>query len=622
MPRTRVQIIVAISVMLSALVAAAPADAACNARSDGANLCPFRVGDNNVLDRCLGAPLAGPDAGKPTALGNSVCDAIKHFNAVQANLGRSAGAMVDQTKRDVDQFVQVTMKGAYNPQSIATYNRVARYPNQLAKDIDGVLKDPTCGSPGALRALKVWFDQQAQNLGAVGRIAQDVGQAITALGPAVPEALKISGEAGKLAVAAGNAGIRAKQELDALKKAADTIHSDLDQLANLDVAGTVATGADLAVSVGPFLGSCGACVDSLAGGASSLAAGGTATTAGTGSCPESAGGGCVVAVAGVPVGTIGPVIAGAVATPACTAAGNGALNIVDYVQKIDKFIKTTIKLANSLKSSIDNSVRAGQALATLVQDLGKEAQPSLATIQASLNRMADATDQSFDIMSRNVAPATGRLAANLLSQMSQNVNLMYRCYQAYQDLAFKMGGDTVKAMAELTVATALLVDGGKIADNVYKQSIRAVKAAQDEASARWQKLHGRDMQLYEELWGVPAYQVDFGKTAAYLVTLNLQRVQKIVGDATDLDQDRLGAINAALDAGKRAFLDEDKLRAARTKFDEAGVRAANAERLFQSNERAVKPTLRSLPTFPTPILQADVHRVIGQQKVKRLQIVR
>jgi hypothetical protein len=48
--------------------------------------------------------------------------------------------------------------------------------------------------------------------------------------------------------------------------------------------------------------------------------------------------------------------------------------------------------------------------------------------------------------------------------MQRNVSLMFTCYRMYQDLALKMGGDTVKAMAELTAATALLVDGGKVAD--------------------------------------------------------------------------------------------------------------------------------------------------------------
>jgi hypothetical protein len=39
-----------------------PAEGACNAKSDGAGRCPFRVEGVNVFDRCFGAPPVGDDA--------------------------------------------------------------------------------------------------------------------------------------------------------------------------------------------------------------------------------------------------------------------------------------------------------------------------------------------------------------------------------------------------------------------------------------------------------------------------------------------------------------------------------------------------------------------------------
>jgi hypothetical protein len=147
-----------------------------------------------------------------------------------------------------------------------------------------------------------------------------------------------------------------------------------------------------------------------------------------------------------------------------------------------------------------------------------------------------------------------------------------------------------------------------------------VKAAQDEASEHWDKLHRRDKQLYADLWGVPAYQIDLGKSAAHLATLNMNKIKDIFDDAVALGRDRVSAITASLDAGKRAFLDQDKLRAARSKFDEAGVRAANAERLFQV--AAKPPQLKTVPAFSAPTLQVDLHAQVGQQKAKRLQLVR
>ncbi len=598
------------------------AEAACSARSDGEGRCPFRVGDQNVFDRCAGAPPFGDDAGKPTKFGNQACDAIEKLHDEQKQLSRSATKMVNDVKRDLTDFTNVTMRGAYNPQSIATYNRVARYPNQLARDVDTVLKHNVCGSAAALRNLKAWFDQQGQNMAMVGGIAQNVGQAIGALGPAVPEALKIAQETGKIAVAAANAGASAKKELDALKRAADTIYADLNKVAALDVTGTVAAGADMAVSVGPFLGNCSACTTALIEGITDLSAGGGATAAGSASCPETApafGGGCWAVAAGIPVGTIGPAVAGLVATPTCTAAAQGGAKLAEYAQKIEKFVTTSVQLAQSLKSSIDNTVRAGQALAQLAQALGKDAQPSLKVIEGSLNRIVETTDQSFDIVSGKVAPATGRLASNLLDQMQRNVSTMFTCYNMYQDLALKMGGDTIKAMAELTAATALLVDGGKVADNVYRQSGRALKAAEDEATERWAKLNRRDKQIYETLWGVPAYQVDLGKTAAHLTTLNLDKIKDIIDDIADLGRDRASAIAASLDAGKRAFLDQDKLKAVRNKFDEAGVRAANAERLFVTGMKP--PTFRTVPGLAVRPLPSDLHSVVGTQKAQRIQVV-
>jgi hypothetical protein len=611
--------------LLALLSALGPAHAACNARSDGPGLCPFKVGDQNVFDRCLGAPVVGPDAGKPTALGNAACDAIEKLHDLQKNLGKSATSMVNAVKRDLDAFVTVTMRGAYNPQSIATYNRVARYPNALARDIDTVLKHRVCGSAGAMRNLKAWFDQQGQNLMAVGRIAQDVGQAIAALGPAGPEAVKIVQETGKIASLVASASQSAKTEFETLKKAAEAIQRDLAAVAALDVTGTVAAGGDLVVSVGPFVANCGGCAGALAEAIGSLGAGGGATAGGGAACPESAaafGGSCWAVVAGVPVAAIGPAIGGAIATPTCTAAAGGAAKMAEHAQKIEKFVTTTVKLAQSLKASIDNVVRASQALAALGQALGTGAQPSLKAMEASLNKIVDTTNQSFDIAAGKVAPATARLASNLLAQLGQSVDMLFTCYNMYQDLAFKLGGDTVKAMAELTAATALLVDGGKVADNLYKQSGRAVKAAQDEATERWEKLHRRDKQIYERLWGVDAYKVDLPKTAAHLLTLNPQKVKDIVDDTVDLGKDRVSAVAASLDAGKKAFLDQDKLRIARGKFDEAGAKAASAERLFQAAERHPRPQPRAVQAFTARALQADIRPTIGQQRLQRIQVVR
>src|SRR5215468_7137295 len=76
-----------------------PASAECRARPDGPGLCPFKIGDVNVLDRCLGAPPFGPDAGQPTSLGSTACDAIEKLGAVQRTVGQSADVMFHQVKR-------------------------------------------------------------------------------------------------------------------------------------------------------------------------------------------------------------------------------------------------------------------------------------------------------------------------------------------------------------------------------------------------------------------------------------------------------------------------------------------------------------------------------------------
>ena len=619
-------VVLAFAVLALSAGGAGLAEAGCNAKPDGAGMCPLKVGDANVLDRCLGAPPVGPDAGKPTPLGNMACDAIAQMNGVSSAVGKSAGAMVDQTTKDMNDFVAVTMRGAYNPQSIATYNRAARFPNQLAHDVDGVLKNRTCGSEAAMRGLRTFFDQQGQNLVAVGKIGGDVGQAIGALAPAGPEALKIVQETAGLAALAASAGPEATKQLDILRTSADAIQKDLTQLAALDVAGTVAAGGDLALSVGPFLANCAGCAAALAEGVKDLTAGGAATAAGSASCPESAaaaGGGCWLTVVGVPVGTVGPALAGAVATPTCTAATTGALKMAEYTQKIERFVTTTVKLAQSLKRSVDNGARAAEALNALSKTLGKDAQPALGRIQTSLNHIVDATDSSVDIVAQKVAPATGRLATNVLDQLHGNLSQMFTCYNMYQQLAFKMSGDTVKAMSELTAATALLVDGGRVADNLSKQSERAVRAAQDEARARWETLSKREKRLYEDLWGVPAYQVDLGKTAAHLASLNGTKIKALIDEAGDLLRDRAKALADSLEAGKRAFLDQDRLHIARAKFDEAGARAAAAERLFLSVENHTQPVLKAMPAVTAaPVLQTDIASAIGNHRLQKVQVVR
>lgn len=600
---------VAACAALAVLGATTPAAAQECASSADAAGCPFR---------CLGS--TNPVGATPTPAGNSICAAVDNLAAIAQQVGDQATAFVQPAVDDMNAFAMVALSGAINTNAIQTYNSALQRADVIEGRITEFLGDPVCGSEAALDQLRQFFTDQASNLIAAGQIAGSTAEALAALQPAISEVDNIISQLQTIHQNVMESGPEAQKQYQILMSAMEKLKTQLQELAALDVPGTVIAGAELAGSVGPFMTNCAGCTAALVGAVSSLVTG-SATATGSGAvCPETvefAGGSCW-GILGFPVGLSVSTIAGALATPPCASAAEGLGKMAEYLEKIGTFVTTSAALAQGIAESIGTMMTASEALANLAAELGAESEPQLQSIAASLNVTADAINASSAIMATEVAPKVATLAGDVVQQIGSNVVTMATCYNKLHDVAAAVGGDVLNGVNELVLATAHLVDGGQVVSNLATQSENARLAASTYATNQFQSLRAERNRIHNELWGVSWPTVPsptpstFAHIAGFLNPVRSPSLLTLGNDIVALESATAAVVPSAVLEGKKAFLDlSADQNGARQSFDLAGGLAQNAlTKMDNPGTPAVGamnvPGAHSVATLPAKFIGVNV----------------
>jgi hypothetical protein len=560
-------------VALGWVVATGLAQADCSAPAD-AGACPRKVNGNVVFDRCFGS-----FNGQPTDVGNQVCGALRNTHKLLDQVGDNNQRALRQAEADWRAFQKVALEGAIDKEAINDIRNALSVGKEIEAEVNGLLKDQQCGTKGALDALQRRFDETGKLLVGGAQVAGLTLDAVGKLRPVVDEAAKIVVELQRLADSVNKKGAKAKTEYDALNRAIADLQKELQGLLAADLAGAASAGTGLLTGVGPFVGESTACATALGTSVASLAGGGTVTAGGAAVCPESAGISCALAAVGLPVGGVAATAVDALGSVPCVAALGSMDKMGQYVGDINKFVEGLVKLANALPRSATQAVTAGQALGRLSAELGTEGQASLRAIQASLNAMQPAFDAAGGVLENSIAPKVQRLAGNFVQGLAQDTRLLSTCYHKLNRAMAHMGSDLGEAAVLLAQASTELVDAGKVAGNLAEQGQDGLRAANKAAGDEWADLSHDFRVVHRRVWAVNPGEVDLPKTGTHLVALvtNPNEVRDIIGDSARLVERTAELPAKALNAGKRAFLDQDRLTiAAKAKYNAGQTKARRA----------------------------------------------
>ena len=134
-----------------------------------------------------------------------------------------------------------------------------------------------------------------------------------------------------------------------------------------------------------------------------------------------------------------------------------------------------------------------------------------------------------------------------------------------------------------------------------------MSAASSFANTEWNKLKGDHRAINIRLWGVEPGVVDLVKTIPHLVTLTSRpaEVASIIDANRLLLEREIGIALAAVDAGKRAFLEQNPLTAqAKTKYGTAKTKARQAAVQFAIAKAKAEAKARQT-TVIAPVPQAQ-----------------
>ncbi|MCZ8236084.1 MAG: hypothetical protein O9335_13100 [Inhella sp.] len=556
--------------LLSTLAGLAHAN--CSAPRD-AGACPLQAGPL-AFDRCFGS-----FNGQPTPLGNQACNALRDSNKLLNALGANANKAKADAERDWKAFVTVATRDAIDTEAVLDIQRALGTVKEIERDVNAFLQDRECGTPAAMATLNRKFTEAASFLAQAGQVGQQSLEAAGKLRPVADELGKIGAELQRLSAVANAKGGQAKADFDLLQRAVQELQQEVGGLLATDFAGVVSSGASFVSSVGPFVAQCAGCATALSGAISSLTVGGTVTVGGGALCPETAGAGCVAAAVSLPVSAVGTGLGTALATPACAAAATGMLEMEQKYRDITTFVNGMVKLATSLPKSVTQAVSAGQALTRLAGQLGNEGRQSIVAIQASLNRMQPAFDDAGDTLERQIAPRVSRMAGDFITTLGQDTARLGKCFHKLQALTADLSGDVYEGLTLLLEAGPEAIDAGKIVSNLQTQGGDAVEAARDFADREWNRLKDEQRSLNRRAWGVDPGVIDPGKTVPHLIGLVARpaEVADIANDNVVMLGRQADILVKSVDAGKRAFLNQDRLTIqAKAKYSNAKAKAKRA----------------------------------------------
>lgn len=577
-------------------LAGTSAHAQCSASAE-ANACPIKVNGNVVFDRCFGAL---PGVGRPTPVGNAICDGLRDSRRLVDAVGENNRQALQRTQADWEAFVKVATEGAIDRQAVQQLRSALGVAREIQAEVDTLLKDPQCGSKAALDGLQRRFGETVEMINGVGQVAGMTLDAVARLQPIVGELAKISSELNRLLESVKKKGGKAQTEYDALVRAVNDLQKDLTELMATDFSTVAAAGTSLATGVGPFVANCSGCAASLSAAIGSLGTGGTVTVGGAALCPETAGAGCVVGAIALPVGPVGAGVMTAISTGPCLAAANGMNSMGQHLQSIQRFVDGLVKLANSLPSSAIKAATAGQALSRLAAELGTEGQQSLRSIQASLNAMQPAFAAAANVVEDRIAPKVQSMAGTFVQNLGRDTALLGKCHGMIMETAANIGEDFVQAGATLVDAAQDMVNAGKVVNNLAEQGNDGLQAANRFTTQEWAAIDREMRRLSQRLWGVPFGTVDLPKTGTHLAGLagNARERDDIIGDSAQLVKRTADLPGKALDAGKRAFLNQDKLTAqAKQGYDQGQAKVRKAAIAMAKSKADAKAKVAQAPKF-------------------------
>lgn len=558
--------------VLAAASLAAPrlALAQCSAANDP-GACALVAGPLR-FDRCFGSL----PPGNPTPFGNSACDTLKTSNQLANNLGKNATKFVNDTKRDMDDFVKVTTDGAINKEAAQKFVAARNAANDVLNEGKALVNHPKCGTNGTIKGFQQFFATTGQNLVQAGQIAGKTVQAGSEAAKALPEVGAALAELAQLAGDIQKAGASAEAERRKIDDALKRIQQNLNGLGQVDLPGAATAGTNLVSSVGPFVVNCGGCSAALYGAIGQAAASIGSATAGTAACPETGGAGCLF---GFPVSVVtgaGSALTAAVATAPCSAAVEGVGQMGEYVDNIKKVVDASVKLAQNFQKNVQDLQAAADALGQLAQKLPAQLKPRVDRIAGSIDKAGDALNSGVGILESDVAPRVEKLSTQLVTQLGTTTTDLVFCWNELTYAATLMGQDTVEALGLLAEASTNLVDGGQIVQNLQNQGADAVQAAGRAALAKWEDLDDKYVVVHRDLWGVSPGTTDLGRTIQNLPNL-VTKIGKISSDLGAYANSLSRLVTTSVDAGKNAFLDRDRLKTqSKPKFDTAESKAKGA----------------------------------------------
>lgn len=558
---------------LAASTLAPLAQADCSA-SANAGACPIRVQGAVVFDRCFGSL-----NGRPTDVGNAVCNGLRDTHSLLDQVGDDNRRALRQADADWKALLKVTLEGAIDKEAVRDMNAALSLGKDIEAEIDGLLKDPQCGTKAGMDALQRRMSETGQLIMGGAQVAGLTLEALARLRPVAEEAGKAIAGLQRLLEAANKKGSKARAEYDTLNRALTELQGELAALLATDFNSVVAAGTGLATGVGPFVAECSACAASLGTAIGSLGTGGSLTVGGAAACPETAGAGCALAALSLPAGSLAAGVISAVSTGPCAAAAAGMDQMGAHVKSVEKFVDGLIKLANALPKSATQAVAAGQALGRLANELGSEGQQSLRAIQASLNAMQPALDAAGDVLESRIAPKVQRMAGGFLQGLGRDTELLAKCYGKLNRTLAHMGQDLGEAAMLLTRASVEIVDAGKVVGNLVEQGNDGLLAATRYADAEWKDIDRDFRSLNRRVWGVNPGVVDLPRTGTHLAALALNPAESrdIAQDSARLLERAVELPARAVNAGKRAFLDQDRLTTqAKAKYNSGQAKARQA----------------------------------------------
>lgn len=543
-----------------------------------AGACPLRLGNQVVFDRCFGSL---PGDAKVQAFPNAACNSMRDTKKAADALAKQVNSYLGDAQRDLNQAKDRILKDAIDFEAIKDFNEAAEFPKQVSADINALVNDAQCGVNGTIKRVGNNL-QAAQKLVADGfQIAQRLGAVLDSQRPSVAEANKIVAEIAAISNLAGAKTAEGQRAIQQLQTAINAIISNTQALVATDFNSVVADGTAVAGFVGPFITNCVACATTISGSISAMAAGGGTAAASPAACTTGAG--CALAPIGGIAAAAGGAIGTVVSSQPCQAAANDSAKLKEHIDRIQKFVDSTAKLATSIPQNAERAIQASEALVKLAEQLGAEAEPRLVAIEAAIGRIVANAEAGGKILQTEVAPRVTRLAGNFLRDMSNEVNVLGTCFNKLIALSGKVGEDTFEGVAKMTAAVPNFVDAGKTVENAA-QAFDDGKNAMDAFLRREHaKMAGDVRSLHIDVWGVAPGVFDPAKTVQHIGSLggNISKVNKIAQDATALVAREARIIQEAVEAGKQGFLNGPKLQPAKAKYTTAKADVAAAKAAFR-----------------------------------------